>query len=241
MAARAHGGTPARKGRSQPTRRGGTAPTPKARSKQASTPKPPPPPAGPFRLGAIAGATPGKWIDVWQQRMPRTPLELVPLEVADQRAALDDDIVDAALVRLPIDRDDLHVIALYDEVAVVVCAADSHLTAADELTLADLAGEVVITPADAAITVAVPDAVAPRFTPPETTADAIATAATGVGVVVVPMSLARLHHRKDTEWRPLADGPLSPVALVWPAERTTELVETFVGIVRGRSANSSRA
>jgi hypothetical protein len=30
---------------------------------------------------------------------------------------------------------------LYDEVPVVVCAADSHLTAADELTLADLVGE----------------------------------------------------------------------------------------------------
>jgi len=140
-------------------------------------------------------------------------------------------------VRLPIDRDGLSVIALYDEVPVVVCAADSHLTAADELSLSDLAGEVVIRPGDDVLGVSVPDAVAPRFAPPESTADAVATVAAGVGVVIV---LARLHHRRDTEYRPLADGPTSTVALAWPSARTTPLVEAFVGIVRGRSANSSR-
>ena len=40
--------------------------------------------------------------------------------------------------------------------------------------------------------------------------------------------------------RVLADGPVSTVALAWPRDRTTPDVETFVGIVRGRTANSSR-
>lgn len=172
--------------------------------------------------------------------MPRTALELVPLAVADQRAALDGDGIDAALVRLPIERDGLHVIGLYDEVPVVVCAAESHLTAADELGLDDLAGEVVIHPLDDVLGVGVPGAVAPTFAPIATTEEAIATVAAGVGVVIVPMSLARLHHRKDVEQRPLRDGPLSRVALAWVADRTTPAVETFVGIVRGRTANSSR-
>ena len=95
-----------------------------------------------FALGAVAGATPGKWIDIWKDRMPRTELVLVPLAVADQRRALRDGEVDAAIVRLPIDKDGLHVIPLYDEVPVVVCAKDSHLTAADEeLDMADLVGD----------------------------------------------------------------------------------------------------
>ncbi|RLK48091.1 LysR family substrate-binding domain-containing protein [Microbacterium telephonicum] len=226
--ARGRGGTPARKGR--------PAPNPKAAVPASVDPIP----AGPFRLGAIPGATPGKWIDLWHERMPRTPLELVPLEVAGQRGAVSSGAVDAALVRLPVEREGLSVIALYDEVPVVVCAADSHLTAADELTIADLAGEVVIRPVDDVLGVDVPDAVAPRFTAPETTEDAVATVATGVGVVIVPMSLARLHHRKDVEYRPLADGPVSGVALAWPTDRTTPLVEAFIGIVRGRTANSSR-
>jgi len=172
--------------------------------------------------------------------MPHNPLELVPLRVDEQRAALADGTVDAALVRLPIDDAALHVIPLYDEVPVVVCAADSHLTAADELTLADLAGEVMIVPRDDVLAVTVPGAVTPSFAPPEDTEQAVETVAAGVGVVVVPMSLARLHRRRDVDYRPLQDGPTSSVGLAWPAEATTPLVDAFIGIVRGRTANSSR-
>lgn len=171
--------------------------------------------------------------------MPRVPLELVPIEFASQRAALGE--VDAALVRRPIDdADQLHVIPLYDEVPVVVASAESHLMAADELTAGDLAGEVLITPRDDVLGPLDLPTIAPNFPPVETTADAIATVATGVGVVVVPMSLARLHQRKDAGFRPLLDAPTSPVALAWLRDRTTEDVEMFIGIVRGRTANSSR-
>ncbi len=85
-----------------------------------------------------------------------------------------------------------------------------------------------------------PGAVAPSFAAPEDTEQAIATVAAGVGIVIVPMSLARLHRRKDTAYRPLRDAPVSTVALAWPTERTTPAVEAFVGIVRGRTPNSSR-
>ncbi len=195
---------------------------------------------GPFVLGAIAGATPGKWIDAWHERLPEVELELRPLDVADQRAALVDHDLDAALVRLPIDQDGLHLIALYGELPVVVVASDSHLLAADELELADLVGEVIVVPQDDVLGLDVPGAVAASFAPPLDTAEAIAIVAAGVGVVIVPMSLARLHHRKDADYRPLRDGPVSTVALAWPADRTTPAVDAFVGIVRGRTANSSR-
>jgi len=194
-----------------------------------------------FRLGVVPGATPGRWIDAWKQRMPHVPLEVVPVEVADQDAAIDG--LDAALVRLPLGADTvdaLHVIPLYDEVPVVVASIESHLLAADELRLEDLAGEVLIALTDDTLpAIDAPGALAPRFAP-LSTAEAIVTAATGTGAVVVPMSLARLHHRKDADYRPLVDGPTSTVALAWVRERTTPDVETFVGIVRGRTAQSSR-
>src|SRR5690606_8625203 len=143
-------------------------------------------------------------------------LELVPITVAGQRETLLAGDVDAALVRLPLDRDDLHVIPLYDEVPVVVMPKDSHLTAVDELEASDLSGEVVLVPRDDVLGMSLPGgSIAPAFDPPETTADAIATVAAGVGVVVVPMSLARLHHRRDLDHRPLCDGPASSVALAW--------------------------
>ena len=65
--------------------------------------------------------------------------------------------------------------------------------------------------------------------------------AAGVGLLVVPQSLARLHHRRDLTYRPMSqDAPQSRVALSWPEEQTTDLMEEFIGIVRGRTVNSSR-
>lgn len=234
---RAAGGKPAGGPRRPPSAKTGAPP------KKGALTTPPQPASvarGPFRLGAVDGTTPGKWIDIWQKRMPEAPLELMSLPRDRQRDALMAAAVDAALVRLPIETDGLHVIPLYDEVPVVVCAADSHLTAAEELSIADLAGETLIVPADAVLDVEVPDAVAPRFAAPDTTEEAIATVAAGVGVVIVPMSLARLHHRKDADFRPLVDGPLSTVALAWPSADASAHVDAFVGIVRGRTENSSR-
>ncbi len=75
---------------------------------------------------------------------------------------------------------------------------------------------------------------------PATTAEAIELVAAGVGLLVVPQSLARLHHRRDLTHRPLADAPGSGVGLAWPDTENTELMEEFIGIVRGRTANSSR-
>jgi len=172
--------------------------------------------------------------------MPRTALELIPLTVATQRDAIVAGAVDIALVRQPIDREGLQLIPLYDEVPVVVMAADSTLSAADELDAADLAGEVLIASRDDVLGYTAPGTTAPAFEALETTADAVATVAAGVGIAVMPMSLARLHHRKDVTYRVLRDGPVSSIALAWDADRATPLVDAFVGIVRGRTANSSR-
>lgn len=192
-----------------------------------------------FRLGVIAGSTPGKWIDAWKERMPHVRLEVVPISVPDQRTALDG--LDAALVRLPVEGDEVSAIPLYDEIPVVVMSSDSNLTVAAELTRDDLSGEVVIVPRDDVLGVIdIPGALAPKFAPPADTEEAIKTVAAGVGVVIVPMSLARLYQRKDVVSRPFSGGPTSRVALAWLEARTTADVEAFVGIVRGRTAQSSR-
>src|SRR5699024_2609716 len=101
-----------------------------------------------LRLGAVPGATPGKWIERWREQHPRQPLELLPLEAADQLRAIRAREVDVAICRGPVSDDDLHRIALYEEDAVVVMSADSHLTVADELSPDDLVGEVLLTPLD---------------------------------------------------------------------------------------------
>ncbi|MFT4233810.1 MAG: LysR family substrate-binding domain-containing protein [Microbacterium sp.] len=194
-----------------------------------------------FRLGYIPGATPGKWAHRWHEQRPQQRLELVALDGAAQLAAIRSGEVDAAIVRHPVEGDDLHLVTLYDETPVVVMSADSDLTVADELTPADLEGTVVITPRDDVLgPFDLPGTSPARFDPPETTEDAIAVAATGIGVVIVPLSLARLRHRRDVTHRPLQDGPTSSVALAWLRERDDDDVQALVGITRGRTSRSSR-
>ena len=148
--------------------------------------------------------------------------------------------MDAGVVRLPIDRAGLHAIPLYTETTVAVVPKDHAFTVVDEAGLDDLADEIVLRPRDD--TLPWPGDLpghAPAFEA-TTTAEAIELVAAGVGLLVLPQSLARLHHRRDLAHRPVTDAPQSSVVLTWPDAENTELMEEFIGIVRGRTAHSSR-
>ncbi|MEU4249301.1 LysR substrate-binding domain-containing protein [Amycolatopsis sp. NPDC026612] len=192
-----------------------------------------------FKLAYVPGATPAKWVRTWDERVPGVPLTLVPVAAADAAGLLRARDADAALLRSPIDRDGLHAIPLYTETTVVIVPKDHLIAAADEVSTVDLADEVVLHPLDDTLEwPAWPGRTA--VSRPETTVDAIELVAAGVGVLVVPQSLARLHHRRDLTYRPVEDAPQSNVALSWLEEETTDLMEQFIGIVRGRTVNSTR-
>ncbi|MFE2762384.1 LysR family transcriptional regulator substrate-binding protein [Streptomyces halstedii] len=210
-----------------------------------------------FRLAYVPGMTPTKWVRIWNERLAGVPLTLVAVTAAEAADALRDGDADAALLRLPVDRADLSAIPLYTETTVVVIPKDHVGAAVEELSVADLADEVVLHPLDDTLEWERPPG-RPAFERPATTADAVELVAAGVGLLVVPQSLARLYHRKDLTYRPLTapdeepsaagpesalSGPSVPgsrVALSWPEARTTDLVEEFIGIVRGRTVNSTR-
>lgn len=169
----------------------------------------------------------------------RRPLTLIPVPAAEACAVLRDGGADAGFLRLPVDRTDLAAIPLYTETTVVVVPKDHLITAFDEVTAEDLADEIVLHPLDETLEWEHRPGL-PALERPAATADAIELVAAGVGLLVVPQSLARLHHRKDLTYRPVSDAPASRVALSWPQEETTDLVEDFIGIVRGRTVNSTR-
>jgi DNA-binding transcriptional LysR family regulator len=138
---------------------------------------------------------------------------------ADALAALDDGSVDVALMRLPVEPSRLSAITLYEEQPFVVAPKDHPFEEVEAVTLADLAGETLLD---------------------DQWATAVELVAANVGVVVMPQSVARALSRRDVVARPVTDAPTTEIALVWVASGTTELVEEFIGIVRGRTANSSR-
>lgn len=188
-----------------------------------------------FTIAFVTGATPDKWARIWRERS-RERLELVPVSEEEQLVGVRAGEISMALVRLPIDREGLHCIPLYDERQVVVVGREHYLSLADEVTLAELAEEQLVRPHRSGWA---PDA--PQLTwPAMTEQEAIETVAAGTGVVIVPASVARLFHRKDVVARPVADLAPTTVGLAWRVDDEDPRVQTFIGIVRGRTAHSSR-
>jgi DNA-binding transcriptional LysR family regulator len=188
-----------------------------------------------FRVGFVTGATPDKWARTWRDRR-RERLELVPLTEDEQETALRSGEVAMALVRLPIDRDGVHCIPLYDERPVAVVGREHLLTLLDEVSLSDLDEEQLVLPHRSGWTPSADQLAWPAMSEK----DAIETVAAGTGVAIVPMSVARLHHRKDVVQRPVVDLEPTTVGLAWLVDNDDPLVQEFIGIVRGRTANSSR-
>jgi DNA-binding transcriptional LysR family regulator len=190
-------------------------------------------------LGYVPGGTPAKWVRNWAERHPEVPLQLCAVAAADAAAEVRAGTVDVAVLRLPADTSGLAVIPLYEERTVAMVPTDHILTAVDEITAADLDCEPVLLPLDDVLAWAGAPGT-PVDHRPETTADAIELVAAGIGALIVPESLARLHHRKDLTYRAITDAPTCPVALAFAVGPQLALVEEFIGIVRGRKPGSSR-
>lgn len=176
----------------------------------------------PFRVAFVAGVMPDKWARIWAERVRRT-LVLVPIEAADQERVLRDGEVDMCLARDLFGKPDgFHLIPLYREQPVVVAGIEHPVSAYDEISVDELSDEYLHDLATVSAK------------------DAVEAVAAGTGLVVLPKSVARLHHRKDVKAVPVTGVEESPVGLLWLVDNEDPDVQTFVGIVRGRSANSSR-
>ena len=197
-----------------------------------------------FRVEFVPGVTPDKWLRIWGRRLPDSPIEAVPVDDADALAHLHERTASMALLRLPVDKDGLHVIPLYEEVPVVVVAKEHVVAAFDEVDVADLATEVLMQQPDAVpqwAEAATPEArERSAAMPPMSAKQAISVVAAGSGIVIVPLSVARLHHRKDVVHRPVTGVAPSAVGLVWRVDDEDPRVQEFIGIVRGRTERSTR-
>ncbi len=202
------------------------------------------PQPGPFRVSFVTGVTPDKWATNWRRRPAAPALELMPVSEADQLTALRSGDVQMAFVRLPVDRQGLHLIPLYREVAVVVVHHEHPIAAYDEIPVADLADEHLLqdpdeVPAWRDVATEVRDGT--RYdVPPMSLKQAVESVAAQAGVVVLPMSVARVHQRKDVVAVPVLGVPETQIGLAWPETAEDERIEAFIGVVRGRTERSSR-
>jgi DNA-binding transcriptional LysR family regulator len=194
-----------------------------AEDEPALDPAAPESPPRELRFAYIAGVTPGKWIRRWEERMPDVPLRSFMSDGGTQLSVLRDGSADLSFVRLPVEREGLNVIPLYEEQPVVVAPKGHEITVFEDVALEDLAEETLLD--------------ADELGGPEM---ALQVVASGAGLLILPMSVARHFNIKDTVARRLTGAPGTQIALAWPSDATDEVIEEFIGIVRGRTAQSSR-
>lgn len=172
-----------------------------------------------LRIAIVPGVVITRWSRLWQQRQPSTALEVTPVAQQDQLETLLEERAELAFVRLPVDDPALSVIPLWTEETVAVVSVDHPLAGREALTLAELEGQHV---------------------DQEDAEMAVQIVAAGSGAMVVPKGVARQLARKDVEVIPVEDAAPTRIALAWVTARHTQAFEDFIGIVRGRTENSSR-
>jgi len=173
----------------------------------------------PFVVAFVPGVTPGKWSRLWAERMRRERLELRALDGDAALGALHDGTADMALVRDVEADDELHVIPLYREQPVVVAPKDHPVTAFESVAIGDLGDETILDGQGA---------------------DTVELVAANVGLALMPQSVARAHSRRDVVARPVTGVPDTGIGLAWLRSNEDPRTQVFIGIVRGRTANSSR-
>ncbi|MGJ0202699.1 LysR substrate-binding domain-containing protein [Leucobacter sp. gxy201] len=208
----------------------------------------------PLRLGFARGMAPGKWAKRWQQAVGE-PLQLVPLGVTYGRdhRPIDGGPVDVMLERTrPGDLPEgtaspeptRHAVRLYIEAVALVVAADHELAGEPGIDAADLALVRLMDHGDHLEQWPAAEPAADPSWRPRNAAAALAVVATGAGAILLPLPLARqLSSRKEHAVLPVTGDTDLEGGVVWASwdlTRDASDVQQLAGIMRGRTARSSR-
>ncbi|MCW2288712.1 LysR substrate binding domain-containing protein [Leucobacter luti] len=204
----------------------------------------------PLRLGFARGIAPSTWAQRWEV-VSGNALELAPVNVAYGRS--DTIECDVMLERtLPglrpagseTPNPTRHALRLYLESVTLVVPAEHDLAKLDAIALTELDSVPLIAhpfhPAEWPAPVPWND---PTWTPQSVPA-ALELVATGAGAIMLPTLLAR--HLTDKRKHSLVpvtgvdDLPLTSVWATWDIDRDAADVQQLVGVLRGRTARSSR-
>lgn len=209
-----------------------------------------------LRLGFARGIAPSKWAERWRVVQPGIPLELVPLNLtfAGPKRPEDYDVViervapgqrPAGTVEVPgAAAPGRHAIRLYTEAIALVVPRDHELAEQEQVAPSDLSLVTLLDHPDHSPEW--PEA-EPWQDPdwmPRNALAALELVAAGSGAILLPQLLARHigDKRRHAVLRVVGEPPLegSTVWASWAVERDAADVQQLIGVMRGRTARSSR-
>lgn len=196
-----------------------------------------------LRLSFATGTEPGKWFDRFRANTAHRGLKATGSD--DPIALLIAGEADVALARVPSDPQvrldarltatgrETHTVRLYTEAPGVAVPRDSvyHQAGGDIIDADDLSKEHVNyrIADDARVDV-------------DALRSALQVVAANVGIAIAPRPLLKVLAKKQVIVRGLDDAavPATDIALVWFRDCDSDAIQDFVGVARGRGANSSR-
>ncbi|HZV75280.1 MAG TPA: LysR substrate-binding domain-containing protein [Conexibacter sp.] len=191
-------------------------------------------------LGSAASTLLPDVLRTHEQRRPNVRVSLRELGFADVDELLDGG-VDLAFTRLLPGQTELELEVLGDEARVVALPAAHPLTARESLTFADLRDEAFITNPTTQTSDpparwlaeqrrhGLPGRVAAKAASIQ---EILTLVATGRGVCLVPMSVARHHPRADVRYVEVSDADRAVVSLAWSPVNQRPAVAAFIETTR---------
>lgn len=205
----------------------------------------------PILLGFTRGVAPSKWVRRWEAISPDRPLTIVPFSKPYGRpgSAGDFDMIleRTAPGKSPLGTDGPaerthHALRLYDEAVAVVLPKGHDLTGSESVTLSELEGVRLLDHPDHAPEWPEPEPWADPEWRPKDIAAALELVATGLGGILMPAPLARHITDKHQHVTIRVSDALvgGTVWASWLVERDAPDVQHLAGVMRGRTARSSR-
>lgn len=186
-----------------------------------------------LRVVFSPGVQPDKWFGRFDERVPWW--RVAGAQADDPLKYIRAAAADVALVRVGaagVDKNTFHIVDLYDEQVGVAAPKEHPIKVMDRVRYAELDGEMEMysTPADGEVDVAA-------------VREALGVVAANVGVAIAPRPLLRAINARGVVHRDLFDAKdvgSTRVAAVWLRDADSDVIQDFVGICRGRKADSSR-
>ncbi|MEU3255543.1 LysR family transcriptional regulator [Streptomyces sp. NPDC006997] len=151
-------------------------------------------------------------------RHPDVETDVVPARWWEQDAPLRDGRAQVGYLRRPFDDTGLHVVPIGDEPRVACVPVGHPLASRAEVASADLDGQRML------------DVPRRRTSSLEEKFELIAS---GHGIALVPLSVARSYSRPDLVHVPVTDAPRVEACLAVPADRRSKLLRDFLEIATG--------
>jgi DNA-binding transcriptional LysR family regulator len=184
-----------------------------------------------FTVGFMPGLIVSAAIRALASRHPALTVDVVRTGWDDQTDVIHNGRVDVSFVRLPVDQRGLHLRPLLAEPRVAVLPVGHRLAHEKSIGITDLAGEHLLQDPDR-----VPEwrevATGRRTPPPDvrTVEERFEHVAAGAGVLVLPLSVAEFHARRDLVSVPVGDIGPNHVCLAWDASRRSPMIMEFAAI-----------